>query len=78
MRGRRGSAFNMNDDLILALNPAVSLTKDAKVTTTPARLGAVSLGRIVKSNGEVDTVMKQGRRTSPRGTKFGSIVGIAV
>jgi catechol 2,3-dioxygenase-like lactoylglutathione lyase family enzyme len=54
--------FNMNDDLILALYPAVSLAKDAKITTAPERLGAVSLGNIVNSKAEVDTVMRQAER----------------
>ncbi len=51
--------FNMNDDLILALYPTASLSKDAKITATQARLGAVSIGHIVKSKEEVDAVMKQ-------------------
>lgn len=51
--------FNMNDDLILALYPTASLSKDAKITATPARLGAVSIGHIVNSKDEVDAVMKQ-------------------
>jgi hypothetical protein len=54
--------FNMNDDLILALYPAVSLSKDAKITPAPERLGAVSLGHIVNSKDEVDTVMRQAER----------------
>jgi len=51
--------FNMNDELILALYPTASLSKDAKITATPARLGAVSIGHIVNSKDEVDAVMKQ-------------------
>ena len=51
--------FNMNDDLILALYPATSLAKDANITPTEARLGAVSIGHIVQSRAEVDAVMKQ-------------------
>jgi catechol 2,3-dioxygenase-like lactoylglutathione lyase family enzyme len=51
--------FNMNDDLILALYPTASLSKDAKITATQARLGAVSIGHIVKSKDAVDAVMKQ-------------------
>jgi catechol 2,3-dioxygenase-like lactoylglutathione lyase family enzyme len=54
--------FNMNDDLILALYPAVSLAKDAKITTTRERLGAVSLGHIVNSKDVVDTVLRQAER----------------
>jgi catechol 2,3-dioxygenase-like lactoylglutathione lyase family enzyme len=41
--------FHMNDDLILALYPTASLSKDAKITATQSRLGAVSIGHIVKS-----------------------------
>jgi uncharacterized protein len=51
--------FHLNDDLLLALYPTVSLAKDAKVEATQARLGAVSVGHIVKSKEEVDAVMKQ-------------------
>jgi uncharacterized protein len=51
--------FHLNDDLLLALYPTVSLAKDAKVEATQARLGAVSIGHIVKSREEVDAVMEQ-------------------
>jgi catechol 2,3-dioxygenase-like lactoylglutathione lyase family enzyme len=51
--------FHMNDDLILALYPATSLSKDAKVSTTGARLGAVSIGHVVNSREEVDAVVRQ-------------------
>jgi catechol 2,3-dioxygenase-like lactoylglutathione lyase family enzyme len=51
--------FHMNDDLILALYPTASLAKDAKITATQARLGAVSVGHIVNSRDEVDAVMEQ-------------------
>jgi catechol 2,3-dioxygenase-like lactoylglutathione lyase family enzyme len=51
--------FHLNDDLILALYPTASLAKDAKVTATQARLGAVSIGHIVNLREEVDAVMKQ-------------------
>jgi catechol 2,3-dioxygenase-like lactoylglutathione lyase family enzyme len=51
--------FNMNDDLILALYPSASLSKDAKIAATPTRLGAVSIGHIVKSKADVDAVMRQ-------------------
>jgi uncharacterized glyoxalase superfamily protein PhnB len=54
--------FNMNDDLILALYPTASLAKDAKITATSARTGAVSIGHIVKSKAEVDAVMKEAER----------------
>lgn len=51
--------FHMGDDLILALYPAPSLSKDAKISVTQERLGAVSIGHIVKSKEEVDTIMEQ-------------------
>lgn len=51
--------FHMGEDLILALFPTTSLARDAKITVTPVRLGAVSIGHIVKSKEEVDAVMKQ-------------------
>ncbi|WEX75941.1 VOC family protein [Sinorhizobium numidicum] len=51
--------FHMGKELILALYPATSLAKDAKISATQTRLGAVSIGHIVKSKDEVDTVMKQ-------------------
>jgi catechol 2,3-dioxygenase-like lactoylglutathione lyase family enzyme len=51
--------FHLNDDLILALYPTASLSKDAKITATGTRLGAVSIGHIVASKEEVDAVMKQ-------------------
>lgn len=51
--------FKMNDDIILALYPSDSLAKDAKVTGTKARLGAVSIGHLVKSKADVDAVMRQ-------------------
>jgi catechol 2,3-dioxygenase-like lactoylglutathione lyase family enzyme len=50
--------FHMNDDLILALYPAHSLAKDANIPPAEARLGAVSIGHIVNSKDEVDTIMK--------------------
>ncbi len=54
--------FYMNDDLILALWPTASLSKDAKVDATRTRLGAVSIGHIVKSKKEVDAVVEQARQ----------------
>jgi catechol 2,3-dioxygenase-like lactoylglutathione lyase family enzyme len=50
--------FHLNDDLILSLFPSTSLSKDAKIAATEARLGAVSIGHIVKSKQEVDAVME--------------------
>jgi hypothetical protein len=51
--------FHMNDGLILALYPAASLSKDAKVAATEKRLGAVSIGHLVGSKERVDAVMRQ-------------------
>jgi uncharacterized protein len=51
--------FNMNDDLILALYPTASLSKDAGIEATRSRLGAVSIGHVVNSRQEVDAVMDQ-------------------
>ena len=51
--------FHMNDDLILALYLAVSLAKDAKISATEVRLGAVSIGHVVNSKEEVDAVVAQ-------------------
>lgn len=51
--------FHMNDDLILALYPTRSLSHDAKIEATAVRLGAVSIGHIVKSKDEVDAILKQ-------------------
>ena len=51
--------FHLNDDLILALYPSASLSKDAGIAATEARLGAISIGHIVKSKGEVDALMQR-------------------
>jgi hypothetical protein len=51
--------FHMHDGLILALYPAASLSKDAKVAATEKRLGAVSIGHLVGSKERVDAVMRQ-------------------
>jgi uncharacterized protein len=45
--------------LRLALYPTASLSKDAKIAATTVRLGAVSIGHVVKSKEEVDAIMKQ-------------------
>jgi uncharacterized protein len=51
--------FHLEDRLILALYPAASLAKDAKVSVTPQRLGAISIGHVVRSRREVDAVVEQ-------------------
>jgi catechol 2,3-dioxygenase-like lactoylglutathione lyase family enzyme len=67
--------FNLNDDLILALWPAASLSHDANISPTKARLGAVSIGHIVKSKEEVDTILEQAEKagatiTAPASDRF--------
>ena len=54
--------FDLNDDLILALYPTASLSKDANIEATKSRLGAVSIGHIVSSKEEVDLLMRQAER----------------
>jgi catechol 2,3-dioxygenase-like lactoylglutathione lyase family enzyme len=54
--------FHLNDDLILALYPATSLGKDARITATRTRLGAVSIGHVVGSKEAVDAVMAEALR----------------
>ena len=54
--------FDLNDDLILALYPTASLSKDANIEATRSRLGAVSIGHIVNSKEEVDLLMRQAER----------------
>lgn len=51
--------FKLNEGLILSLYPTASLAKDAKVTATKARLGAASIGQLVKSKADVDAVIRQ-------------------
>ena len=54
--------FHLNDDLILALYPAESLSKDANIAATATRVGAISIGHIVKSRDEVDALMEQAEK----------------
>src|SRR5215470_1988641 len=49
----------MNDGLILALWPSQSLSKEAKVSATDRRLGAVTIGHVVRTQAEVDDVLEQ-------------------
>ena len=51
--------FHLNEDLILALYPSASLSKDARIAATEARLGAISIGHIVNSKHEVDALMQR-------------------
>ena len=48
--------------MILALWPSASLSKDAKIAATRTRLGAVSIGHIVKSKAEVDAIVAQAQQ----------------
>ena len=54
--------FHMNDDLILALYSTASLSKDAKISATGERIGAVSIGHVVNSKDEVDAIMRQAEK----------------
>jgi catechol 2,3-dioxygenase-like lactoylglutathione lyase family enzyme len=54
--------FPMNDGLILALWPSASLSKDANIAATRTRLGAVSIGQIVKSKEEVDAIVRHAKQ----------------
>jgi catechol 2,3-dioxygenase-like lactoylglutathione lyase family enzyme len=54
--------FHMNDDLILALWPSASLSKDAGIDATRERFGAISIGHNVSSKEEVDAVVNQAKR----------------
>ncbi|HEX4477090.1 MAG TPA: VOC family protein [Polyangiaceae bacterium] len=57
--------FPMSETLILALSPVASLARDARITPTSSRLGAVAIGHAVGSNEEVDATMN--RATSAGG-----------
>jgi len=54
--------FNLDGGLILALYPAASLSKDAAIAASDCRLGAVSIGHIVKSRAEVDRVVASAKK----------------
>lgn len=60
--------FNLNDDLILALYPRVALAKDAKVPVGPPSASDLSIGHIVGSKAEVDTLMRQAKAAGARVT----------
>lgn len=58
--------IDMNDNLILALYPRVSLAKDANVspgTPSPAEL---SIGHLVNSRQEVDAIMRQAKEAGAK------------
>ncbi|MBI4294165.1 MAG: VOC family protein [Betaproteobacteria bacterium] len=54
--------FHMNDNLILALYPRTALAKDAKVSLGPRSPAELSIGHLVGSKGEVDTIMNQAEK----------------
>jgi uncharacterized glyoxalase superfamily protein PhnB len=56
----------MNDDLILALYLRAALAKDAKVSVSLPSPSEFSIGHIVKSKQEVDTVMKQAAKAGAK------------
>jgi hypothetical protein len=58
--------FKMNDDLILALYPKAALAKDAKVSVGSSSPSEFSIGHIVKTEQEVDAVMRQAERAGAR------------
>ncbi len=53
--------FHMAGGLELALWPSASLSKDANVKATRSRVGAVSLGHIVRTKEEVDALCAAAR-----------------
>lgn len=58
--------FHMDDDLILALYPRASLVKDAHVpASTPSPL-ELTIGQIVDSKNEVDTLLERARRAGAK------------
>jgi uncharacterized glyoxalase superfamily protein PhnB len=52
--------FNLNGGLILALYPRSELAKDAQVPSGPAKTGEFSIGHLVASKDDVDTLLAQG------------------
>ena len=51
--------FKLQNGVALSLFSAASLAKDAKAKLTSNRLGAVSIGHLVATKDEVDTVVRQ-------------------
>jgi catechol 2,3-dioxygenase-like lactoylglutathione lyase family enzyme len=54
--------FELANGVILAVWPSASLARDTNVTATSNRLGAISIGHIVKTKEEVNEVMAQAER----------------
>jgi hypothetical protein len=51
--------FNLDHDMILALYPSESLSHDAGIKVTEARLGAVSIGHIAPTKADVDRIVER-------------------
>ena len=51
--------FNLNGGLTLALYPRSELAKDAQVALGPAKTGEFSIGHLVASKDDVDTLLAQ-------------------
>lgn len=58
--------FHMDDDLILALYPRVSLIEDANVPASKSSALEVTIGQIVGSKNEVDAVLETARRAGAK------------
>ena len=58
--------FNMNDNLILALYPKVSLAKDAMIPMSPSSPTEFSIGHLVNSKQEVDDLLKQAEQAGAK------------
>ena len=58
--------FKMNDNLILALFPRTSLSKDAKLPVTPPSATEFAIGHNLNSKEEVDAVMKQAEKAGAK------------
>jgi uncharacterized protein len=54
--------FRMENNLVLALWPSASLSKDARIEASRERLGAISIGHNVSSKDEVDAVISRAGR----------------
>jgi catechol 2,3-dioxygenase-like lactoylglutathione lyase family enzyme len=73
--------FNLDGGLILALYPATALSKDAAISATDARLGAVSIGHIVKNRATVEKIVARAQKAgavvtdSPRDRFWGGYSG---
>ncbi len=58
--------FKMNENLLLALFPRTSLSKDAKLPATPPSATEFTIGHNLNSKHEVDAVMKQAEKAGAK------------